>query len=182
MVENEHKAGMKRSMEKHGLDYSEQRIENLAERDWHSESSTRVNNGHYNGLRIFFKEIGDYDSLLMLLKNPPLGNCPSMNCKSIVLYLRYKTEKKGTEIYYGGNVARKTIIATGGWHANVNLTAFHTAVTAVHQARGQTGTYQEPCPACIKNDETGDRNGCQMNRGNPRLVVSGDPMMLLKNL
>ena len=50
----------------------------------------------------FLSLIGDYESMLILLPNPP-DNCPSVNVDSMKKYLFYKFLSKDDELKYNGN-------------------------------------------------------------------------------
>ncbi|KAI8832994.1 hypothetical protein BJ741DRAFT_613433 [Chytriomyces cf. hyalinus JEL632] len=54
---------------------------------------------HINGLRYMCTLLGDHDSQLMLLDNPP-ARPPSVNKETIVKFINFKREKEGTPLLH----------------------------------------------------------------------------------
>ena len=50
------------------------------------------------GVSYFASLIGDYETLLSLQDSPPYPLCPSMNDRTLVPFLRFKTGKAGTPL------------------------------------------------------------------------------------
>ena len=102
---------------------------------------------HIRGLKFFFSLIGDYESLLMLLPTPPAKVCPSMNAKSIALFIKYKRQTEGKILrdmdgHAVLDVLGREIKSDGNWKAPTNVDQFLSAVGAVHSAKGNEGPYR----------------------------------------
>ncbi|KAI3645930.1 hypothetical protein MP228_008858 [Amoeboaphelidium protococcarum] len=134
---------------------------------------------HYRGLRYFFALIGDYSSSLMLLPNPPQYT-PSMNAKSIILFIKFKRNEKGSLLKdENGNAVKcvygHDIKCQGGWNMPQNVDQLLSAVSVLHDSRNQRGEYRDICEECIQRSERGDRSGCRFHPMAPRIWLGGDP-------
>ncbi len=49
-------------------------------------------------MRFFFALVGDYESLIMLMDEPPVEDFPSMNAESISLFVDFKFFEPGTVV------------------------------------------------------------------------------------
>lgn len=134
---------------------------------------------HYDSLYFFFSHIQDFDSLLML-RREPLEYFPSMNPKSIVLHHVWKTSKKGTPLMdeHGNSVKDldgKDILCNGTWCSPENLDQCRSAISTLHKARNMIGAYEKPCQECIELDKKHQYYGCRFHRGSAKLWSSGNP-------
>ena len=124
------------------------------------ENSKKAYEKHFRGLRYLFSLIGSYDSLLMLLDNPPEPFCPSMDPLAVALFVKYKRNKAGMELTDGnGNIVKDNfgniVVCDGKWNDPKNVDQLLSAVGAIHAARGQRGPYEDCCNECIELDKVG---------------------------
>jgi hypothetical protein len=134
---------------------------------------------HYDSLYVFFGHIKDFESLLML-RREPLEYFPSMNPTSLVLHYKWKTGKEGTPLLdEHGNTVKdldgNNITCVGTWKSPENLEQCRSTISTLHKARNMIGAYQKPCPDCIELDKMEKYHGCQSHCGNARLWSSGNP-------
>ncbi|KAI8833674.1 hypothetical protein BJ741DRAFT_579538 [Chytriomyces cf. hyalinus JEL632] len=101
---------------------------------------------HINSMRYLCALIGDHDSQLMLMDNPP--PCPpSMNKESIVKFIKFKREEEGTPLLYNNELVLDIygipVVCQGGWNDPKIVVQLLTALTSVHEARGveENGPY-----------------------------------------
>ena len=112
----------------------------------------------------------------MVLENAPT-ECPSMNHETIVEYIKFRASKAGVPVtnLNGENVkdeSRENILAIGGWNAPGNVKQFASAISAIHNARKQSGQYQDECRDCVAVfGET--EKGCQRHYSVPRIERIG---------
>lgn len=112
---------------------------------------------HLRGLFRFLVMIGDYESILIFSNQKQRHIMQSMSAKNIALYMLYKTNKKDTLLkpLDGGEeikdiVTGETIKCAGGWNSIENADQFLSTITNIHKVIGQSGSYSEPCPDCVK--------------------------------
>jgi len=134
---------------------------------------------HYESLYFFFAQIQDYESLLML-RREPLEYFPSMNPSSIILHHRWRIEKKDTPLMYDNGTPVKDldgnpIFCVGTWVSPENLDQCRSAISTLHKARNMIGAYQKPCLECIEVDQQKEYQGCRFHRVNSKLWSSGNP-------
>ncbi|KAJ3233366.1 hypothetical protein HDU81_002299 [Chytriomyces hyalinus] len=137
---------------------------------------------HINGLRCMCTLLGDHDSQLMLLDNPP-ARPPSVNKETIIKFINFKRDKEGTPLLHNNepvlDIFGNQVLCQGGWNDPKNVAQLLTALTSVHQALGveENEPYCDPCDACIALDKAGERYGCDScrGRGMPRLWRRGNP-------
>jgi hypothetical protein len=99
---------------------------------------------------------GDYQSLLMLLKRPPADKCPSIDPKLLALLCQFKSNhNRGKPLLDAskrpikyvriiGEVGElQDIICAGGWRNDSSHFQLKSAMTAIHTANGQYGTYRK---------------------------------------
>lgn len=134
---------------------------------------------HYQSLQYFFSHIRDYESLIMLLKEP-LEYFPSFNPASIVLHAKWKSGKRGDPLLDENNnqvvdLDGNSILCVGTWNSPENLEQCRSAISTLHKARSMIGSYQKPCTDCIELDKSGQYSGCRFHRGSPKLWSSGNP-------
>jgi hypothetical protein len=133
---------------------------------------------HYGSL-FFFAQIQDYESLIMLQREP-LEYFPSMNRKSLILHHKWKTGKLGTALLdEHGNTVKdldgKDITCVGTWISPENMEQCRSTISTLHKACNMIGAYQKPCPDCIELDKREKYHGCRFHHGNARLWSSGNP-------
>lgn len=141
----------------------------------------------YRALRYFFCMIGDYQSLIILLKNRP-DRCPAMSPMSLALLIRWKRGKFGSPLLNMDNehvrdVNGVPINCTGDWKDPDNVKQLTSAVGACHQAAGLDGLYIERCADCHLAWNENSTMGCQYHLGHPNMWRKGNPCTanLLKN-
>jgi hypothetical protein len=96
---------------------------------------------HYESLYFFFLQIQDYESLLML-RREPLEYFP--------WHHRWRIEKKGTPLMYDNGTPKKDldgkpILCVGTLVSPENLDQCWSAISTLHKARNMIGAYQKPC-------------------------------------
>ncbi|TPX74577.1 hypothetical protein CcCBS67573_g04170 [Chytriomyces confervae] len=174
-------AGIKASLERLSLTQMATAVPAHGSKPLKSNSITTYKK-HINGLRYMCALLGDHDSQLMLLDNPPA--CPpSMNKDTIVKFITFKREEAGTPLVHNNepvlDVFGDPVYCQGGWNDPNGVAQLLTALTSVHQARGveENEPYCDPCNTCIELDKQGDRFGCDSCRGRgfPRLWRRGNP-------
>jgi hypothetical protein len=135
---------------------------------------------HFRGIATFCFLIGDYDSSLILDSFAPKF-APSMKVGTlVVLYLQFKyyeaheflTDTNGEAV---SDVDGKFIYCSGTWNDPGNADSVRAAVNAVHEARGNRGTYTEPCDDCCALDSTDRHKGCPNHAGSPECLQKGNP-------
>ncbi|CAK4949207.1 unnamed protein product, partial [Aphanomyces euteiches] len=147
------------------------------------DNSKRSYKKHMRGLQYFFSLLGDYDSLLMLLDNPPEPFCPSMSPYTIADFINFKRQPKGSIFVRIGDdkqcidVLGRPIVCQGGWNDPRNVDQMLSAVTVVHSARGQRGGFSDRCDACFHESDNNNYLGCRYHRGSPRLWRTGSPKL-----
>jgi hypothetical protein len=144
------------------------------------ENSKEAYEKHARGLEFFFNLIGAYDSLLILLKNPPFPFCPSMSPSDIKLYIQFKRLPKDTLLVHDGSAVKdvfgKEVMCQGSWNDPKNVEQLISAIGAIHQSRNQRGPYEEPCGDCLKLEEQGlGHQGCRFHYGRPAIWSRGNP-------
>ncbi len=98
---------------------------------------------HYESLRYFFGQIGDFESLLILQNGP-------MKPASIVLHHKWKVG--ASRLYLLNENGQKVldldgneIRCLGSWLSPENHEQCHSAISTLHRARNKVGNYQNPC-------------------------------------
>jgi hypothetical protein len=139
--------------------------------------------GNYEShLRQFWRYaamLGDYESMLMLLKKPPL-HCPSMSVRTIESFLRFKRLHPNEPLLDIVDnpildVFNTPMTADGSWNAPKNVDIYRAAVHDIHIANGHTVAYEEACSDCRAVPEATRHQGCEHHLGHPRLYRCGDP-------
>jgi hypothetical protein len=138
---------------------------------------------HYNKqlkqVKDFLTLIGDYESLLIMEENAP-EYCIAMNVESLMLYLQFKRNEKGTKLLnlaseevkdVNGNV----LTCQGAWKNPKIVDHVTAAVKLLHNARNNSMEYQDPCPHCCERPLEDQYKGCAMHAGLPRLRRRGNP-------
>jgi hypothetical protein len=139
---------------------------------------------HYDSLYFLFSHIRDFESLL-ILRREPLEYFPSMNPTSIVLHYKWKTGEEGSPLLdeHGNRVKDldgNDIFCFGTWKSPKNLEQCRSAILTLHKARNMIGAYQKPCPDCIELDRMEKYHGCCFHHGNAKLWSSGNPNNFLE--
>ena len=100
-----------------------------------------------------------------------------MSHETIVEYIKFRASKAGVPVtaLSGENVkdeSGENILAIGGWNSPVNVKQFASAISAIHNARKQSGQYQDKCRDCVALfGETG--KGCRRHYSLPRFERIG---------
>lgn len=105
----------------------------------------------------FMAIIGDYDSMIALLSNPPKDStCPSVNVNTLLSFVRHKTLQQMSPLTTAENeeVPVKDIfgrqILCEGRTQNVNwLTTLYAVMTHIHQSIEQSSSYIAQCKLCL---------------------------------
>ena len=138
-------------------------------------NSKRSYKKNIRGLQYFCSLIGDYESLLMLLDNPPEPFCPSMSPNTIADIIDFKRQPTGSIFTRIGedkqcyDVLGRPVVCQGGWNDPRNVDQMLSAVTVLHSARGQCGAFSERCDTCFRKSDDKNVLGCRYHRGSPRL-------------
>jgi hypothetical protein len=161
----------------------------LSDHEFLGKHSTRFGNrpmdastsGNYEShLRQFWRYaamLGDYESMLMLLKKPPL-HCPSMSVRTIESFLRFKRLHPNEPLLDIVDnpildVFNTPMTADGSWNAPKNVDIYRAAVHDIHIANGHTVAYEEACSDCRAVPEATRHQGCEHHLGHPRLYRCG---------
>jgi hypothetical protein len=139
--------------------------------------------GNYEGtLRQLWKYaamIGDYVSMMLLLKMPP-KHCPAMSVLTIESFVRFKLLNQDEPLLNLHNepildVLGNPMTVDGGWNAPKNIDSYRAAIHDIHIANDHTVAYEEACPDCALMEEDDQHKGCQHHKGNPHLYRHGSP-------
>ena len=105
----------------------------------------------------FLSLIGDYESMLILLPNPP-DNCPSVNVDSMKKYLLYKFLSKDDELKYNGSHVMTYNFNAQSFSQKMKclgvvknpdgFKAFYSAIGNIHVYQNHNGSYGEICINC----------------------------------
>lgn len=123
--------------------------------------------------------MGDYDSMLLLLKKPP-AHCPAMDVLTVESFLRFKRLDKGEpmlDIYDEQilDVFKIPMTAEGSWISPGNKSTYRAAIYDLHVANSHTVEYEEACPDCNNVADDDRHKGCDHHLGFPRLYRRGNP-------
>ena len=127
---------------------------------------------HGKGLWHFLARIGDHESMLMLV-TPILDNVPAMKDTSLMAYMRYKKNTKGTVCTateagapLRDAITNDVIECTGTWKCNSRVKQFAAAISRFHVARGHVSDYYDVCDVCVQalEKDTASR-GCRVHHG-----------------
>lgn len=147
-----------------------------------ASKTTDAYNDNLRQLHRFCAIIGDYDSMLMLLLPSGTPNTPSMNVETAEQFLCLKRTPRNMElIAIGGapvmDVDGQQVFCDGGWKAPKKAGQYQAAVSNLHVANNQEGTYLIPCAACIAAHEKKEENAtCAVHSGSfPRRFRGGNP-------
>ncbi|KAI3650647.1 hypothetical protein MP228_004128 [Amoeboaphelidium protococcarum] len=144
-----------------------------------SERSISTYQKHWNGLKYFCKLIGDYESLLMLLDRATDG-CPAMKPETIANFIRFNRfspdqELIGHDDHPVKDIFGNVVLCRGGWNDPKNVEQCNTAITVLHEERGNRGQFIESCKLCLSELENGVNHGCRRHLMNPCVWRKGDP-------
>jgi hypothetical protein len=110
--------------------------------------------GYVSCLIEYFLLIGDFESVLILLPNPPT-NTPSPDVHSCVQFVKFKGFDLGTPIQNGLGEIQKDICGDdihclGLWNQIGSFTGFSAALSGCMQTRNQRTGYTPKCDSCHK--------------------------------
>ena len=134
---------------------------------------------HLRQLHRYLAIIGDYESMLMLLLPPTTEDVPSIRVHSLEQFLRLKRTPKNVELMAMTgepilDVDGGQVFCDGGWNQPDKVCQFRSAVTNLHKAHDQDGTYLEPCTLCVKAAK--EEKKCVKHSGSyPRVARCGNP-------
>jgi hypothetical protein len=111
--------------------------------------------GYVSCLIEFFLLIQDFESILILLPDPP-KNTPSPKVESAVLFVKLKGDARGTELKNSRGESVKDLCGSpitclGLWHTIGSFTVFSAALSGCVQSRNQRTGYTAICELCHKN-------------------------------
>jgi hypothetical protein len=146
---------------------------------------------HIEGIRYFCYLLGDFDSILTLLKEAPPGRLPSVSVRTVRLFIKWKVLPKGSILVddSDGNAVvldleGNEVTCAGSWTAPDNIRQFGSALTLCHTSRGNGGVYSEACKDCLSGKEQAENAqaffGCETHHPNRKLFRHGDPMTDVK--
>ncbi|KAI9341777.1 hypothetical protein DFJ73DRAFT_535037 [Zopfochytrium polystomum] len=141
--------------------------------------SQREYTKHWDGLRNFCIFIGDYESLMILQKTRQLPSCPAVKADTVYMYVNFKAGERGSVLLNPESnepvlVGGDPITCEGTWRDLLNVEQFQSAVSVLHRARGNDGSYHEPCRRCLAA-KIKSRTGCARHAGEPKLFRTGNP-------
>ncbi len=142
------------------------------------DNSKKQYQSSYNGMIYFCMLIGDYDSLL-ILQEIPLNFAQSINPKTIVNFILFKTGDAGSLLVDSdGNaifdVNRERIRCQGTWTDPKCAKLLISALAVLHMTRGQGGPFTDKCDECIRHRDEGRNTGCGIPHQTPELWRRGD--------
>jgi hypothetical protein len=148
------------------------------------QSSTNAYMKHIDGIRFFCYLIGDFDSMLILLKEAPPGRLPSVSVRTVKLFIKWKVMPQGSTLVDDGvailDLEGNEVSCAGSWTAPDNIRQFSSAVSLCHTSRGNGGDYSEACKDCLSGKEQAENVqaffGCEIHHPNRKLFRHGDPM------
>ena len=120
--------------------------------------------------------IGDYKSMFIMMSPAPKNALP-IKVSTIVAYVKFKREPKGTPLTNtsGRNQLKDIwncpIKADGAWKTFKAPVILSAAIHVLHVENNLEGSYHEVCKDC-KEEGT---NGCDVHLGSPRLRSTGNP-------
>ena len=103
----------------------------------------------YRGLTSFFKMIGEYEPLMMLVDKQP-KNCPSMKVESCIMYMWYKFRPTTTVLTNLADIPVTDVTGSimhcsGRWNDPGSQKQFSRALYCIHIASKKDGFYHEMC-------------------------------------
>jgi hypothetical protein len=142
--------GIKAAKARLAVNSSEHANESILGRRYLQPATTRTYTKHIDGMKYFCFLLGDFDSMLILLKNAPPGRLVSVDLNSVKLFIKWKVYTKGTALLDdNGNAVMdlegNPIVCAGSWNAPDNIRQFGSALTLCHSSRGNGGVYTEAC-------------------------------------
>ena len=130
-------------------------------------------------LRYFTALIGDYESYLMAREIASEDFIPSMKPENIALFIKWKRNPEGTTLRLGDesvlDVFKNPVLCRGDWRDPKQVEGFLSAVTAIHEARGQRETFTDLCEECVAREKLNKKTGCKYHRRIDRLWRRGNP-------
>ena len=140
------------------------------------EKATKRNNEQmFRQLWRYCALVGDYDSMLILLPEPP-ANVPATR-----LELHFKRKQKNSPLLKTGSsetvqdVFGAPMTADGGWVAPKNEMIFSAALSDLHRAHNHSGEYTDSCDACLAKPKAKQHTGCFHHSSSPQLTRKGNP-------
>jgi hypothetical protein len=144
------------------------------------EGTKKADLKHLEGLWDFLTTYDDVESQIILLRKCPL-NAPPVKPQTLILYVKYKIEEKGTILKdeNGNEIIGKSgtpIICKGGWNAPTNWEQFKSILSMLHVYRGHSeSSYYDACRECRALGVGLDNDGCMHHKGQRRVYASGNP-------
>ena len=109
----------------------------------------------YDRINDFLRSIGDHQSRILLLRRPP-KNIPPQNPKSLVYFMRMDVYE-GDILDFNGKplktTSEKIVQGSGSWRKHSPLKQFKSAISSLHEKRGNGGDWQELCNAGLEEEK-----------------------------
>ena len=138
-------------------------------------------NSNLKMLREFIAMIGDYRSIIILLENVAVSMCPSINPRTIALFIDWKFGTKNEILHDHNNKAvvdvdGNVVLNNGDWHNPGNKDQLLSVVSKLHETCNQGGPCTAPCEACYDNYFIKkNKKCCTYHFGTPLLLHMGNP-------
>jgi hypothetical protein len=178
--------GIQLMLQKYGCSLSEVKTTLHGSRDFAADQPYA---SQYNALRYFFALIGDYRSLAVVYDFAPIPFCPSMDPKSIALFIYWKRGKRGDVLKDWDeniilDVFQQPVKIEGGWNDPKGLDRLSAAISLAHETRGThiltagcmtTGDapFVDECKVCIAMQS--QRQPCIAHGTTYHLLPRGNP-------
>lgn len=185
------KVGLQNAANAKGLTIPTENRDDIQEFDFMGQNSTRFNNRpiaastkdsyetHFRQLWKFCAIIGDYDSMLLLLKHPP-KHCPAMSVDTVEQFFRFKRYNKGQNLSNAAGIPvfdiyGQQVTCDGAWNSPY-IDSYKAALADLHATHGHAAEdYQEPCEDCLAMPEATRHRGCEYHLGRPVRHRRGNP-------
>lgn len=176
-------SGIRRAMETMNFDIADADPHELIHSDLIKDNSYISYTKHFRGFFKFLALIGDYESMLVFHNRKTSTVTQSMVAANVALYILYKTKKRDDKLTKLDNrtlpvtdVFGNEISCCGDWNYTGNADQFLNAITAIHKAIYQSGSYTDPCPRCITALQSNSNStGCQFHLGKYKFYRCGNP-------
>lgn len=171
--------GIEERLVHHGLTRSETMVTRRTKDRPIAEKTSFRYEQHFDQLNRFLILIGDYDSMILLLRDVP-KHAPAMKIESLVCFMKYKYGAPGTplkdiESRQVEDVDGNAVMCTGTWLAPKILQQFQAAISNLHRANDHEASYYDVCDACMELPQAERFKGCARHSCRPRLVRAGNP-------
>jgi hypothetical protein len=144
-----------------------------------TERTKAIYASHFKNVEHFCCLIERYDSCIIFMETPPNHAIP-IKAEVLVLYLCFKFWDETKDLLDLSNEPLKdgkgkAIKCVGQRKHPDNANQLHSAMNAIHAARGCEGHYREECLDCCALPDSIKFQGCEAHFGQPCLRGVGDP-------